>query len=187
MSECIFCSIIAGKIPAKKLDENEDVVAFLDINPRSKGHTIIVPKVHAATLTDLPAEKMLPLFEQVQSMAAKIISAFEADGYNIGINNGESAGQAVAHIHVHIIPRYKTDQHHAGFEAAFPIDEESKKTLDVIFKEFNEKSISSEDGSHHSKKKEPAKDEHNKPEHVTDAKKSKEKWKFLGKDYIEED
>src|SRR3989344_5275653 len=77
--QCIFCSINQGKIPSKKIGENEEAMAFLDINPRSKGHTIVIPRNHAVTLSDLPSEAVCPLFTLVQEKAKQLVDIFEAE------------------------------------------------------------------------------------------------------------
>ncbi len=130
MTDCIFCKIASGEIPTKKIYEDQKFLAFLDVNPRAVGHCLIIPKKHAATLTDLPKEDAGPIFQIVQHLAKIITERLGAKGYNIGSNNGESAGQAVPHLHLHIIPRYDTDKHKAGFEAAFQVNEDAKKDID---------------------------------------------------------
>ena len=186
--QCIFCSINQGKIPAKKIGENEEVMEFFEINPRAKGHTIIISRQHAATLSDLPSEKVGPMFELVQEIAKQLVDVFEADGYNVLLNNGEVSGQAIAHVHAHIIPRYKTDKHHAAIESVFPVDVESKNNLDEIFAEFqNNASSEQEELRHEGKKESGHKKEEMHNEINENASKVKSKWKFLGNDYKEDD
>ncbi|MCA1030887.1 HIT family protein [Bacillus timonensis] len=106
MSECIFCKIINGDIPSAKVFENEDVVAFLDISQVSKGHTLVIPKVHKENIYELTPEIAGKVFEVVPKIANAIKKEFNPIGLNLLNNNGEAAGQAVFHYHIHIIPRY---------------------------------------------------------------------------------
>ena len=130
MTDCIFCKIVSGQIPSKKIYDDPRFMAFLDVNPRANGHTLVIPKKHASTLSELPKEDAGAYFQIVQHLAKTITERLGAGGYNLGSNNGETAGQAVPHIHMHIIPRYNTDKHKAGFEAAFPVNDSLKKDLD---------------------------------------------------------
>ncbi|MGG0739018.1 HIT family protein [Niallia taxi] len=106
MSDCIFCKIVAGEIPAKKVFENEHVVAFLDISQVTKGHTLVIPKTHVKDIYELTPEIAKNLFEVIPSIANGIKEAFEPVGLNTLNNNGEKAGQSVFHYHMHLIPRY---------------------------------------------------------------------------------
>ncbi|AKB86090.1 HIT family protein [Methanococcoides methylutens] len=107
--ECLFCNIIKGDIPSYKVYEDETAYAFLDINPCSKGHTVVVPKTHYENFTEMPAEEAAGLFATVRMIARLVEDAVSADGSNIGLNNKPAAGQAVPHVHVHIIPRFEGD------------------------------------------------------------------------------
>lgn len=109
MSECVFCAIAAGRIPARFVYEDDQVMAFLDINPLASGHTLVVPKAHAERLTELSPEASAGLFRRVPALAAAVVAATGAEGFNILQNNGRCAGQAVGHLHVHIIPRRPGD------------------------------------------------------------------------------
>ncbi|MGB9929579.1 MAG: HIT family protein [Methanosarcina sp.] len=106
---CLFCKIISGEIPSKKVYEDDTVFAFLDIHPASEGHTLVAPKKHYSNFTDMSAEDVASLFEAARKITAAVEKAFSAQGSNIGINNGEVAGQEVPHVHVHVIPRKKGD------------------------------------------------------------------------------
>ncbi|MFH1432283.1 MAG: HIT family protein [archaeon] len=130
MTDCIFCKIVSGEIPSKKIYDDPRFMAFLDVNPRAKGHALVIPKKHAATLSDLSKEDAGSIFQIVQYIAKTITERLAAKGYNIGSNNSEPAGQAVPHFHIHIIPRYDTDKHKSGFEAAFQVQEPLKNDLD---------------------------------------------------------
>lgn len=109
MTDCIFCKIVAGDIPSVRVWEDDHTVAFLDINPLCAGHTLVIPKVHAERLTDLPAAVAGALLRPVPRLAAAIVAATGAEGFNVLQNNGRCAGQVVQHVHVHIIPRRPGD------------------------------------------------------------------------------
>ncbi|PSR97746.1 hit domain-containing protein [Coniella lustricola] len=101
MSSCIFCKIIKGDIPSFKLFESDKTFAFLDINPLSKGHALVIPKHHGEKLADIPDDSLTELLP----VAKKIAIALGATNYNILQNNGRLAHQEVDHVHVHIIPK----------------------------------------------------------------------------------
>ena len=107
--DCLFCKIISGEIPSYRVYEDEAVYAFLDIYPASEGHTLVAPKKHFDSFTDLGAEDVAALFEAARKVTLALEKAFSANGMNIGVNNGEVAGQEVPHVHVHVIPRKKGD------------------------------------------------------------------------------
>lgn len=102
---CIFCKIIQGTIPSHKVFENDHVLAFLDINGLSKGHTLVIPKYHAQKTHEIPAEYM----GEVGKALAVVSKAIGAENYNILQNNGREAHQAVFHVHYHIIPKLGDD------------------------------------------------------------------------------
>lgn len=129
MNECIFCKIVNKEIPALVLYEDEKTLAFLDVNPRFEGHTIVIPRTHAEKLTDLSDEEVMHLFKVVKHISKHLEEVFDTDSFNIGSNNGESAGQVVKHLHIHIFPRPKDSEKKYGFEAAFPVNEEAKNKL----------------------------------------------------------
>ncbi len=106
MSDCIFCKIINGEIPSTKVFENEHVLAFLDISQVTKGHTLVIPKVHKENLFELTPEIAKELFSVVPEIARAIKQEFNPIGLNSLNNNGEAAGQSVFHFHMHLIPRY---------------------------------------------------------------------------------
>ncbi|WP_315906154.1 HIT family protein [Priestia koreensis] len=103
---CIFCKIINGEIPASKVFENEHVIAFLDISQVTKGHTLVIPKIHKKDVYDLTPEIARNVFEVVPSIAQAIKKTYNPIGLNTLNNNGEKAGQSVFHYHMHLIPRY---------------------------------------------------------------------------------
>lgn len=109
-SNCIFCKIANGEIPAATLYEDEEFRVILDLGPASKGHALILPKEHYTNLYDIEdavAAKVLPLAKKMINQLTPILGC---DGYNIVQNNGSNAGQTVFHFHMHLIPRYTDDQ-----------------------------------------------------------------------------
>lgn len=108
MENCIFCKIIDGEIPSHKVYEDENAVAFLDANPTSKGHTLIVPKKHVETIDQ--ASDMDYMWNSIVKVSQAVEKAFDPEGLNISQNNGEVAGQEVMHMHFHITPRYTGDE-----------------------------------------------------------------------------
>lgn len=115
MDSCIFCKIARGEIPCYKVYEDQEVLAFLDINPASKGHTLIVTKEHFDDVTKCPKNLLDHVFEVAQIIAQASIAQLHADGVNIITNAGKAAGQSVKHFHVHVIPRYSDDGVQVGF------------------------------------------------------------------------
>ena len=112
MADCIFCKIIKGEIPSSKVYEDNHVFAFLDINPINPGHTLIVPKRHSEDFYGMTEEEIKQAFTTAKKVAKGVVAGVSAEGFNIGMNNGAVAGQAVMHAHVHIIPRFPNDGHH---------------------------------------------------------------------------
>ncbi len=109
MNKCLFCQIIEGDIDSYKIFETEKAFAFLDVNPVSRGHIIVVPKKHAKTLTDLDDSNTAGLFKAVREASEAVEASLDPEGFNILQNNGEEAGQDIDHAHVHVIPRYEDD------------------------------------------------------------------------------
>ncbi|MFA5083805.1 MAG: HIT family protein [Candidatus Paceibacterota bacterium] len=107
--ECLFCKIIKKEIPAEIIHEDEKTLAILDINPRAQGHTMVLPKVHAETILDLPDDEIGPLFSAVKKITQLIQKGLEPEGFTIGINHGKISGQVIDHLHIHIIPRFEND------------------------------------------------------------------------------
>lgn len=108
--DCIFCKIVRGEIPSKKIYEDRDVIAFLDINPANPGHCLVVPKKHSETVFDTDDEVLGKAITVTKKLAADVKEKLGADGVNIVQNNGRHAGQLVSHIHFHIIPRFPDDK-----------------------------------------------------------------------------
>ncbi len=107
--DCIFCKIIAGEIPAEKLDEDEHTLAFMDINPWTRGHALVIPKEHARNIHEISDESLARVMSAAKRLAAKVRDNLGADGINL-LNSAEPAAwQTVFHFHVHVIPRYEDD------------------------------------------------------------------------------
>lgn len=107
--DCLFCKIAAREIPSEMVYEDEASFAFLDIHPLAPGHTIVVPKEHAENILDLPENQVGPLFTAVKKITAALNSALKPHGFTIGINHGKVSGQAIDHLHIHLIPRFEGD------------------------------------------------------------------------------
>ena len=107
VTDCLFCRIVAGTVPAQIVLDDEAAVAFLDARPVFKGHVLVVPRQHYETLPDLPADLVGPLFSRVQRLSAAVLPAFGAQGSFVALNN--TVSQSVPHLHVHVVPRTKGD------------------------------------------------------------------------------
>jgi len=106
---CLFCQIIKKEIPAHIIYEDDNYLSFLDINPNTKGHVLVIPKKHTPDFNSLTDEEAGSLAFQVHYIASRLSKALNTKNYNLGLNNGSQAGQIVNHVHWHIIPRYKDD------------------------------------------------------------------------------
>ncbi len=115
MADCVFCSIVAGDSPAYRLYEDEHSLAFLDIEPATRGHTLVVPKTHYETTTDMPESLAGRVFETVHRVSDALESAYRFNGFALVQENGVTAEQDVPHAHVHIIPRYGDDTPDLGW------------------------------------------------------------------------
>lgn len=117
---CVFCQIVAGKIPCAKLHETDTVLAFLDIAPVRKGHALVLPKAHHPTLWDLPPALGADLLAAMQAVGKAVLAATGAEGLNVGMNNHAAAGQLVPHAHFHLIPRHGGDGLSLWAQSAYP-------------------------------------------------------------------
>ena len=134
MKDCIFCKIANGEIPAKTLYEDGDFRVILDLAPATKGHALILPKVHADNLYELSDEASAKVLVLAKKMIGKMTERLHCDGFNLVQNNGEVAGQTVMHFHMHMIPRYKNDEQKINWVPG----EVSQETLEEIRKEIVE-------------------------------------------------
>jgi len=106
---CAFCDIVEKRLKSEIIFENEKIISFLDINPVNFGHTLVVPKKHFADFISIEDDYLVELIRGTKIAAIAVTKALKAEGYNIFINNGLAAGQSVFHLHVHIVPRFSTD------------------------------------------------------------------------------
>jgi len=107
ISDCVFCDIAAGRVPAHIVLDDDDTVAFLDARPVFKGHLLVAPREHVVTLPELPAPRVGPFFSQVQRLSAAMPVALGCQGTFVALNNVVS--QSVPHLHVHVVPRTRGD------------------------------------------------------------------------------
>lgn len=107
--DCLFCKIAAGAIPNYTVYQDDFVLAFLDINPCSRGHTVVISKKHFASLRDMSAAEWQEMSSGLDKAIKRVERALAPDGLSIGINERPAAGQAVPHVHWHVIPRYEGD------------------------------------------------------------------------------
>jgi histidine triad (HIT) family protein len=109
MGDCVFCKIVAGKLPSVQVLETPRVLAFLDLAPVNYGHTLVIPKEHHENLLDLPDDLWTEMGRVSRQVAQALRKALYARAFNVGMNNFEAAGQVVFHAHLHVIPRYAND------------------------------------------------------------------------------
>jgi histidine triad (HIT) family protein len=109
MEDCLFCGIVAGDVPGQIVDSDDKTVAFMDINPATKGHALVVPRVHSADLMEISEEDLAATMVASQRLAKRIRETLEPDGFNLLNACGPVAWQTVFHFHIHVIPRYDGD------------------------------------------------------------------------------
>jgi histidine triad (HIT) family protein len=107
--DCIFCKIVAGELPAQRVDEDELTVAFMDLNPATRGHALVVPRRHARNLLEIDGADLAATILAAQRLAQRAVPALGADGVNLINSCGADAWQTVFHLHIHVIPRYQGD------------------------------------------------------------------------------
>ena len=107
--DCIFCKIVSNEIPSVKAYEDDRVLAFMDINPISEGHLLIIPKAHAASIYEITEDDFLSVMSVTHKLAAAVKKALNPDGINLLQLNGRAANQVVPHLHMHIVPRWSGD------------------------------------------------------------------------------
>ena len=120
MNDCVFCQIIADKLPSSPVYQDDHCQAFLDIQPVNPGHLLVVPNIHVASLAELPPALAGHLFQVAQRTAAALReSGLRCEGINIMLADGEVAGQDVFHFHLHVIPRFSGDGFGFTFDPAY--------------------------------------------------------------------
>ena len=107
--DCIVCKIVAGEIPSTRVHEDERTIAFMDINPGTRGHLLVIPREHATDLLDIPQEDLDACAHTAKLLAARVKERLGADGVNLLNSCGRAAWQTVFHFHMHVIPRYAGD------------------------------------------------------------------------------
>jgi histidine triad (HIT) family protein len=107
--DCIFCKIVAGEIPSHKIDEDDKTLAFMDINPWTKGHSLVIPKEHSRNIYDADPEDLAATHKTAQRLAQRMRDRLNCEGINVVQSSEPVAMQTVFHTHVHVIPRYSDD------------------------------------------------------------------------------
>ena len=129
---CIFCKIANGDIPSKKIYEDEEFVAILDLAPATKGHTLVIPKEHYPDLFAMAEQTASAAMLRARRVAGLLKEKLSPDGMNMTQNNGEVAGQTVLHYHIHLIPRYLSDPEHINWKP----DPAEPEVLQSVFSEI---------------------------------------------------
>jgi histidine triad (HIT) family protein len=109
VAECLFCGIVDGSVPSQTVDSDERTVAFMDINPATKGHALVIPRAHSADLMDVEPEDLAATMAAVQRLVKRMDEVLEPDGFNVLNASRPAAWQTVFHFHLHVIPRYDDD------------------------------------------------------------------------------
>ncbi len=135
MNDCIFCKLAKNESPSKKVYEDSDVLAFLDINPASKGHTVVITKKHFENIYDVNENELNKMLGVVKALAGRMKNQLKAEGVNFLQNNGRYAGQLVSHIHFHVIPRYENDNIFIKFPRMQLSEEEMKDVQNKLKEE----------------------------------------------------
>ena len=130
--DCIFCKIAAGEIPSRKIYEDSDLIAIMDLNPTSKGHSLIIPKEHCTNIYDIDEDIAAKVMKTAKKLATKMTVALNCDGFNLLQNNGETAGQTMFHFHMHLIPRYEGDQVGITWKPGTLTDEVKNEILEKL-------------------------------------------------------
>ncbi|CAO3672474.1 unnamed protein product [Umbelopsis vinacea] len=129
---CIFCKIVRKQAPSVPIYEDEHVVAFMDIAPVTKGHTLVIPKKHYPTLDTMSAEDMSRIGSVLPRITKAVILGCDTKDFNIMQNNGKRAGQVVFHVHYHIIPRYPTENKMLGKQTVIPRLKVTKEEFEAM-------------------------------------------------------
>jgi len=116
-SDCVFCKIVTGEIPAVKVLEDEESLAFLDVGPLAEGHLLLIPKKHYETLDQVPARTAGAMLSNLPVLVRAVREATGCEGVNVLQNNGRVAHQFVPHVHFHVIPRSTGDEFHFNWPA----------------------------------------------------------------------
>ena len=109
MADCLFCGILDGSIPSQQVGSDELTMSFMDINPATPGHALVIPRAHSADLLEIEPEDLSACSAAAQRLAKRMMDVLDADGINLVNSCGEVAFQTVFHFHIHVIPRYEGD------------------------------------------------------------------------------
>ncbi len=134
-NECVFCSVVNGKVPAKKIYEDDKVIALLDIYPASKGHSLVIPKKHYAVTAQMNEEEIAYIFKIANKVASLLFDELKCKGTNLLVYNGAAAGQRVPHVAVYVVPRYDED----GLNFLWEPKKADDKELETLAKKLNGK------------------------------------------------
>lgn len=129
---CVFCKIIKNEIPAVKIYEDGETLAFMDIKPNSRGHILVIPKIHFENIYSLPVETWCHMNITSQKISLALKNGLSADGINIIMNNESTAGQLIFHAHIHIIPRYNDFEENKYTYVAGEMEELAQKIREVL-------------------------------------------------------
>ncbi len=132
--QCLFCQIVAGKVNARRVYDDDKVIAVLDINPANPGHVLLLPREHYQIMPQMPDDETAHLFNIAKGISGAILRAFQVPGTNLFVANGASAGQKAQHFMVHIIPRSDGDK----INLTVPEFQISEQNMSVIHKRIME-------------------------------------------------
>lgn len=132
MSSCIFCAIAAGEAPARVVHTDERTLAFMDLFPLTRGHSLVIPKAHSDSLMDATPEDAAAVMVTARLVAQASMRAYSPDGLNLLQTNGAVAMQTVFHLHVHVLPRYVGDGFTVQFDRHKGTDAELDETADLL-------------------------------------------------------
>lgn len=129
MKDCLFCKIGKKEIDSKIIYEDNQVLAFLDVNPLTKGHVLVIPKNHAANILELTDGDLIAVFRAARLVANKLNESLKPSGFTMGVNHGKISGQSVDHFHLHLIPRFQGD---GGGSLHLVVQSPPEETLDEV-------------------------------------------------------
>ncbi|MFI7704625.1 HIT family protein [Nonomuraea sp. NPDC049480] len=132
MSDCTFCEIVAGRLSSYRVLEDEHTLAFLNIRPASRGHTLVVPRVHARDVWEISEVSHGKVADMVHRVAALLKTALAPEGVNVKHNTGEAAGQDVFHFHVHVVPRWHGDDLRLTWSSPLAPSRELEQVLERV-------------------------------------------------------
>jgi len=137
MTDCIFCKIANKEIPSYLIKESENFMSFLDINPHAPGHSLVIPKVHFSNLKEFEDELSSEFIKIIKDTMIDISKVLNTDSFTLGINEGKLAGQAVLHLHFHIIPRFFSDK---GGSIHSVVINKPNESIEEIYKKIKNES-----------------------------------------------